>query len=246
MTNTKIETLDRPQESDLPQAVPPPSETLEKLSFEGIDPRFSDVAYHFTADTNLFNIERNGLWHANRIGEMDDGTIAAADRDLMAVKPADIPVDLERSVFGQIEQRHLGSKEGHALRTDIDRGESLSIAVDPHDTYVGDARVREELAAAPKYGTRWHGGNIPKIRESFWNNVMPLVTFKDLYEPVQASPGKDGDDYVSWQLKNPSNEEKLGLNNWIEFPELYIPLEAGEDVIPTARLAHTASSLIDL
>lgn len=218
--------------------------SLEKLEFKGIESRFSDVAYHFTSKDRLAGITQEGLRYADEIMKMDRGTIAVADQLLMEVKPLGIPVDLERVVFGQLEQRYLGTDAGPALRTNVKAGEALAIAVDPHDTYVGDARIREEMTSGRRFGTKWFDGDLSKLKAYYWENVMSMEVFKELYEPVLRELLVDGYDDVAWRLKDPVNEEQLGISDWVSYPELYIPLDAGEDAIPVERLAHMASSLI--
>jgi flagellar biosynthesis GTPase FlhF len=234
-----METLTKPPaEQMIPSQVNAGNQDpLAKLEFEGIDPRFSDVVYHFTPEENLEAISREGLRYSDRYDE----AWGKAEDLMMNAKPADTPVDLKHTVFAQLEQRHLGTTNGiAALRTNMEKGESIAVAVDPHDTYVGDAANRENhVGAVAGYG------NPAKERENFWDGVMPLATFRELYKPSYDKPDEEyGWDEIHWELKDPNNADKLSIPRTYSKPELYIPLEAGEDAIPTERLAHTASSLV--
>jgi len=146
-----------------------PKHTLIKLGFEGVDPRFSDVAYHITDEECLDGIRAQGLRRVDTPrgwGEMID--------PLLAAKPPDVPVDLKSIVFGQLENRFLGHLGlPAALRSDISKGEALAVAVDPADTFTGDARVREELAVSPEKSD-WFNGDVPRIRELYWRSVYFL------------------------------------------------------------------------
>ena len=226
-----------PVEQSVDQNLHKPN-SLNKLEFEGIDPRFSDVVYHFTPEENLPGIATEGLRFSDR-DVYGEKWIKAEDL-LMDAKPADIAVDLSHTVFAQLEQRHLGTTNGiAALRTNIEKGVSIAVAVDPNDTFIGDASIREYHVQAG-----W-GERARELQKEFWDGVMSLAAFRELYQPVFfEKPDRDGWDELWWELKDPSNEDKLSIPISYYKPELYIPLEAGEDTIPTERLVHTASSLV--
>lgn len=234
-TKTNMETLNRPTESDqLSHIDPQDQDPLANVGFEGLDPRFSDVVYHFTPEENLEGIAREGMRHSDQYTDK----WFKSDAKLMEVKPENIHVDLGRVVYGQLDQSNLGTRNGAgALKTDHERMESIAIAVDPSTTYVGDAVYREDHVPSmagvrePSIGI----GEPAEIQQSFWKNVMPLNVFRELYEPGYEP---------TWKLKDPTQADKLGIATRLYKPELYIPLEPGQDTIPTERLAHTASSLV--
>lgn len=210
------------------------NEILGQLGFEGVDPRFSDVVFHVTNEDNLEAIGEEGLRPSDKSKDM----FGESDHFLMEGKPVDIPVDLEHVVYGQLEERHLGTRhEGgySALRTRLWGGESIAVAVDPEDTYVGDARVREIMEESLQPGG---GRDIGRVREYYWRNVLPLKVFRELYKPI-------GGHLVGWKLKDRADAERLGLRYIFDAPETYIPLDGGQDTVPVERLSHTASTLLD-
>ena len=256
-----METLTQPLQSE--QQMQPATldlgtrDTLAKLDFEGLDPRYSDVVYHVTypdsksgIDNPIGSIEQEGLRYSDTSTYEDFGTWAQNTERLIERKPADIPVDLHHTVFGQLQGDKLGYKSdtGTLLRTSMDKAEMMEIAVDPDETYVADGKAREDIL----------GGHIPSVFsgnweqrpmypsqeaqiDDYWSSIMPLSTFRELYQP--AVPEYEGDDSVAWTLKNPEDATKLGLTPKMYAPETFIPLEPGKDTIETERLKHTASSL---
>ena len=130
-----------------------------------------------------------------------------------------------------------------ALRTTMDRGEALAVAVDPDETYVGDARIREELLFSGEKSD-WLGGNVPAIRELYWQNVFSLHRFRKLYKPAYADT-ESMPFFPSWHLRQTTDADRLGINPRVITPELYIPLPPDGHVIPIERIAHIGSSLME-
>lgn len=217
-----------------------------RIGFEGLDRRFSDVGYHFTRENKLASIERTGLKNINTLSSPDWSEWDILDNFLMIAKPPDINIDLEHIVFGQLEQNELGTDVSFALRTGIDKGESVAIAIDTSDTYVSSPRMREEVASFLSLGLfkRERGNTKEYVQESFWRQVMTLSRFRELYEPDEHAVSRGGYINLGWYLKDPNNEVKLSVPSGYGEVELFIPIEAGRGAIPVERLAHTASSLV--
>lgn len=228
--------------------------TLAKLEFEGLDPRFSDKVYHITSVAHLASIEQEGLKYSDTSDYLDFGrgrhNWFQNTEKLIASKPADIPIDFHHTVFGQLGGDKLGKgSEPGVLRSFTDRGEMLEVAVDPTETYVGDGKAREYILSGvmPQvFSGDWDASPMYPSEDAqmqdYWSNVMPLSTFRELYQP--EAPQYEGDDTVAWVLKNPDDASELGLTPKMYAPETFIPLEPGQDSIGTERLRQTSSSLV--
>lgn len=229
---------------------------LEKLDFEGLDPRFSDVVYHSTKQRNMEGIGDQGLLYSDG-SSRKDGLLE--DMKLMARKPEDIPIDLQHVVFGQLEPRHFGSwddmKHGGVTYQNANfQGELLAVAVDPYESYVGDANTREWLWEIERRGLKRENPDF--TRDNFWKGCIPLSVFRNLYKPEYAQPkqyirldGKLGSilDGVSWEAKDENAMKlikELGLPTSYTRPEVYIPVDPATDTVPVDRIKHTASSLL--
>lgn len=222
--------------------------------------------WHSTDRENLGQIAERGLLPFNALNPNVEGidepsrVWVKATAWLDGLRPPDVPVSLQESIFAQPQGGHiLDVPQKHGVyanystpsrRTNLSK-EMLSIDVSPETAYVVPGLVGEAARRAKVKGTE----DATELGLAFWKDAMSLKRFLELYDkhetdetlPAPFFAKKMVTKAVVWRLKDSlmaKPDEGVPYEYDIA-PEVIVPVDASGGIKPS-RLHHFASSVIHL